>query len=179
MWPCYCQLIHIPLPQHHNNTTITNNNHDDNYDNIDYHNDDGHHNCHNNFITTKKKAARMKTSPNNAFGIIWAQVSFIYSPFVLFDANKCFIVSTVCIYDVCERERVGRPETTKTGPNNVSHVVWALGESFSIPLYYLILNNFLLPIQVVNYEIPDTQRDLKLETQCVSSFRSTTTTLHH
>ena len=90
-----------------------------------------HHNCHNNFIMTKKKAARMKTSPNNASGIIWAQVSFIYSPFVLFDANKCFIVSTGCIYDIHEREWVGRPETTKTGPNNVSHIVWAPGESFS------------------------------------------------
>ena len=50
---------------------------------------------------------------------------------------------------------------------------------FLLPLYYLILNKFLLPIQVVNYEIPDTQRDLKLEMQRVLSFRSTTTTLHH
>ena len=38
---------------------------------------------------------------------------------------------------------------------------------------------FLLPIQVVNYEIPNTQRDPKLETQRVLSFRSSTTTLHH
>ena len=74
----------------------------------------------------------MKTSPNNASGVVWAQVSFIYSPFVLFDANKCFIVSTGCIYDIRERERVGRPETMKMGPNDVRHVVWALGESFSI-----------------------------------------------
>ena len=73
----------------------------------------------------------MKTGPNNASGIVWAQVSFIYSPFVLFDANKCFIVSTGCIYDITEREQVGRPEMTKTGLNDVSHVVWALGESFS------------------------------------------------
>ena len=50
---------------------------------------------------------------------------------------------------------------------------------FLLPSYYLILNRFPLPIQVVNYEIPDTQRDLKLETCCISSFRSTTTTLHH
>ena len=113
-----------------NNTMITNNNHDDNHDDIDYHDDDGHHNHHNNFIMTKKKAARMKTGPNNASGIVWAQVSFIYSPFILFDANKCFLVSTGCIYDIHKREQVGRPETTKTGPNNMSHVVWALGESF-------------------------------------------------
>ena len=73
-----------------NNTTITNNNHNNNHDNIDYHNNDGHHNRHNNFITTKKKAARMKTGPNNASGVVWAQVSFIYSPFVLFDAKGLF-----------------------------------------------------------------------------------------
>ena len=164
---------------YHNNTTITNNNHDDNHDDINYHNDDGHHNCHNNFIMTKKKAVRMKTSPNNTSDVVWAQVSFIYSPFILFDANKCFIVSTGCIYNICEREQVGRLETMKTGPNDTSHVVWALGESFLFPLYYLILNKFLLPIQVVNYEIPNTQRDPKLKMHCISSFRSTTTTLHH
>ena len=50
---------------------------------------------------------------------------------------------------------------------------------FLLPSYYLILNRFILPIQVVNYEIPDTQRDLKLKTCHISSFRSTTTTLHH
>ena len=50
---------------------------------------------------------------------------------------------------------------------------------FLLPSYYLILNRFLLPILVVNYKIPDTQRDPKLKTQHVSSFRSTTTTLHH
>ena len=42
------------------------------------------------------------------------------------------VVSTGCIYDIHEREQVGRPETMKMGPNNVSHVIWALGESFSI-----------------------------------------------
>ena len=47
-----------------------------------------------------------------------------------------------------------------------------------MPSYYLILNRFLLPIQVVNYEIPNTQRDPKLEMRRVSSFRSSTTTLH-
>ena len=45
---------------------------------------------------------------------------------------------------------------------------------FLLPSYYLILNRFLLPIQVVNYEIPNTQRDHR-----ISSFRSSTTTLHH
>ena len=50
---------------------------------------------------------------------------------------------------------------------------------FLLPSYYLILNRFLLPIQVVNYKIPNTQRDLKLETRCVLSFRSSTTTLQH
>ena len=50
---------------------------------------------------------------------------------------------------------------------------------FLLPLYYLILNRFLLPIQVVNYEIPNTQRDPKLEMRRISSFRSSTTTLHH
>ena len=42
------------------------------------------------------------------------------------------LLSTGCIYDIHKREQVGRPETMKMGPNDVSHVVWALGESFSI-----------------------------------------------
>ena len=54
-------------------------------------------------------------------------------------------VSIGFIYDICERERVGRTGRTKTGPINVSCVVWALGELFSFfPSYYLIPIDFLL-----------------------------------
>ena len=101
-----------------NNTTITNNNHNHNHNHINYHdNDDSHHNHHNNFIMTKKKAARTKTSPGEFYYFS------LFSPFVLFDINKCFIVSTCCIYDIHEREWVGRPEMTKTGPNDMRCIV--------------------------------------------------------
>ena len=99
-----------------NNTMITNNNHKHNHNHINYHNDnghdddDGHHNHHNNFITTKKKAARTKTSPGEFY-------------FILFDTNKCFIVSTGCIYNIRKRECVGRPVMTKTGPNDARCVI--------------------------------------------------------
>ena len=63
------------------------------------------------------------------------------------------------------------------GPNDARRIVQAL--VFLLPSYYLILNRFLLPIQVVNYEVPNTQRDPKLEIHHISSFRSSTTILHH
>ena len=102
-----------------NNTTI---NHDDNHVDIDYHDDNGHHNCHNNFIMTKKRAARMKTGPNNASGIVWALVSFIFSPFILFDAHKCFIISTGCIYNIHEKGVGWKTRNNENGPKQcVSH----------------------------------------------------------
>ena len=41
------------------------------------------------------------------------------------------------IYDIRERERVGRSGTTKTGPNDTRRVVWALGEL--LYYYYFVL----------------------------------------
>ena len=56
-----------------------------------------------------------------------------------------FIVSIRSIYGICERERAGMPGTTKTGPYNTSHIVWALGESFFILFntnnFYIVSKN--------------------------------------
>ena len=41
----------------------------------------------------------------------------------------------------------------KTGPNDASSVVWALGEFLFFPSYFLIFITVLLHIYVVIYEI--------------------------
>ena len=43
-------------------------------------------------------------------------MSFLFSSFVLLETNEFFIVNIGCIYDIGERERVGRLGTTKMGP---------------------------------------------------------------
>ena len=51
------------------------------------------------------------------------------------------------VNDVHERERLGGLGKTKTGPNDVSCIVWALGLFFFLfPLYDLILTNVLLDL---------------------------------
>ena len=57
-----------------------------------------------------------EAGPNDMPDVVWAQVSFLFSSFVLLETNKFFIVNIGCIYNIGERERVGRPGTTKTGP---------------------------------------------------------------
>ena len=42
----------------------------------------------------------------------------------------------------------GRPVRRNMGPNNVSGIIWALGEFFFLPLFYSILTKVLL---VLNY----------------------------
>ena len=58
----------------------------------------------------------MKAGPNNVPDVVWAQVSFLFSSFVLLETNEFFIVNIGCIYNIGKRERVGRPGTTKMGP---------------------------------------------------------------
>ena len=58
----------------------------------------------------------MKAGPNNVRHVIWAQVSFLFSSFILLETNEFFIVNIGCIYDIGERERVGRLGMTKMGP---------------------------------------------------------------
>ena len=58
----------------------------------------------------------MKAGPNNVPDSIWAQVSFLFSSFVLLETKEFFIVNIGCIYNISERERVGRLGMMKTGP---------------------------------------------------------------
>ena len=83
---------------------------------------------------------------------------------IITDTIEVFIVNTGCIYDIGERERVGRPGTMKTGPNDASF--------FKISFILFDTNQYLLHIQAVNYKIDDTERD-----QSISSLWSTTTTI--
>ena len=69
--------------------------------------------------------------PNKVRCVIWAhRWVFIFFSFVLFYTKKYFIVAIGLIYNICQRERVGRMGAAKTGPNDVRHVVWALGDLF-------------------------------------------------
>ena len=70
---------------------------------------------------------------------------FFLSFFVLFNTNNFFIISIESIYGILERERAGMPGTTKKGPNDTRHIIWALGGSFFfLSLYYLILTIFFI-----------------------------------
>ena len=118
----------------------------------------------------------MKAGPNDVPDIVWAQVSFLFSSFVLLETNEFFIVNIGCICNIGERERVG---TTKMGPTMWDASFGPLVSLFLLfPSYYLILINILLHIQVVIYKIHETKRDRKLETCHVLSFRSTATASH-
>ena len=44
----------------------------------------------------------------------------------LFCTNKCFIVFIGFIYDIHQRERVGRMGAAKTSPNDASHIIWVM-----------------------------------------------------
>ena len=115
-----------------------------------------------------------KAGPNDMPDVVWAQVSFIFSSFVLLETNDCKYRFYLQYRWKGEGWKTGNDENR---PNNMRRVVWALGKSFLLfPSYYLILINILLHIQVVIYKIHKTERDWKLETRRVLSFRSTATT---
>ena len=71
-----------------------------------------------------------KMGPNNMRCIVWAlgEFFFFFFFFVLFYINGYFIVFIGCIYDLSEREMVRTTGRIKTGPNDVRHFVWSLGE---------------------------------------------------
>ena len=106
----------------------------------------------------------MKAGPNDAPDIIWAQVSFLFSSFILLETNDCKYRLYLQYRRKGERWKTRNDENR---PNDARHVVWALGKSFLLfPSYYLILINILLHIQVVIYKIHETERDqTRLELQ--------------
>ena len=52
-------------------------------------------------------------------------------------------------WGICKREGVGKLGMTKMGPNNVSHIVWALGEFFCFFLscYFILMDIYRLYLQ--------------------------------
>ena len=72
-----------------------------------------------------------------------------------------------------------KTQNNENRPNDVRHVIWALGKSFLLfPSYYLILINILLHIQVVIYKIHETERDqthleLQVNRYCLTPKSST------
>ena len=55
---------------------------------------------------------------------------------MLFYINGYFILFIGCIYNLGKREMVRTMGRIKTGPNDVRHVIWALGE-FCFVLFYI------------------------------------------
>ena len=88
----------------------------------------------------------MKTGPNNARSIVWALGEFFFLFFSYFLAYWLMFYSLYRIlftkYVTGEWWRVA---TTKTGPDNAGHVIWALDEwSFLFfSSYFLLLTRFL------------------------------------
>ena len=108
-----------------------------------------------------------ESCPNDAPDVIWAQVSFLFSSFVLLETNDC----KYRLYLQYRQHGEGwKTRNDKNRPNDARCVIWALGKSFLLfPLYYLILINILLHIQVVIYKIHETERDrmhLELQVNC-------------
>ena len=122
LWPCDYQLIDS------NNTTTNNNN--DNF------------NIHHLFITTKEKAAWTKAGPNDTPDVVWAQVSFLFSSFVLLETNDC----KYRLYLWYRRKGEGwKTRNNENRPNDARHVVWALGKSFLLfPSYYFDINQYFI-----------------------------------
>ena len=78
--------------------------------------------------------------------VVWTldESFFFLSFFILFNTNNFFLVSIRSIYGIHKRERAGMPGMTKKGPNDVFHVIWAIGEVFFLSSYYLILMIILM-----------------------------------
>ena len=94
-------------------------------------------------------------------------VIFLFSSFILLETNDCKYRLYLWYRRKGEVWKTGNDENR---PNNVRHIVWALGKSFLLfPSYYLILINILLHIQVVIYKLHETERDqmcLELQVNC-------------
>ena len=90
-----------------------------------------------------------KMGPNNVRHVIWAlgESSFFFL-FILFNTNNFFIVSIGYIYGIHRRKRAGMTRTTKTGQNDTSHVIWALGEFFFF--FFSLYSNIFIGSKLQN-----------------------------
>src|ERR1700678_3815932 len=81
--------------------------------------------------------------------VVWALGMFLFSFFrVLYILSSGFLFYLGCIYVLYAQEGFGWTAITKTGPNDIRHVVWALGTIFLIfnlfsRVLYILTNGFL------------------------------------
>ena len=95
---------------------------------------------------------------NDVRRVIWAHRWVFSSSFVLFYINGYFIVFIGFIYDICQRERVGRMGAAKTSPNDTSHVIWALRWVFFSFFVLLYTNEWFIVAIGFIYDICQRER---------------------
>src|SRR5271155_5494834 len=96
--------------------------------------------------------AIMKTGPKNIRHVFWAlgTIFLIFNFFsrVLYILTDGFLFYLGCIYVLYAQEGFGWTAITTTGPNDIRHIVWALGTIFLIfnffsHVLYILTNGFL------------------------------------
>ena len=76
-----------------------------------------------------------KKGPNDAFNVVWAiHKSFSFFFLCLF-LTVYFLLTNIMLPIECEI-RETKVETTKTGPNDAKHVVWAIGKFFFLTFMF-------------------------------------------
>src|ERR1700678_1357678 len=83
-------------------------------------------------LDRRRSRKRAQTMPDASFGPP-ALGMFLFSFFrVLYILTNGFLFYLGCIYVLYAQEGFGWTAITKTGPNDIRHVVWALGTIFLI-----------------------------------------------
>ena len=81
------------------------------------------------------RAIMMRKGPNNARHIVWALGECFLISFVFFDDNICFNADMTYNIQTTRLERLWKAKMVRKGPNDVSSIVWTLGECFSFVFY--------------------------------------------
>ena len=77
----------------------------------------------------------MRKGPNDVPGVVWALGECFLISFMFFDDNICFIADMAYNIKITQSERLWNVKMMRKGPNNVSSIIWALGECFSFAFY--------------------------------------------
>ena len=76
-------------------------------------------------------------------------------------------MSISSIYNIHEWEKDGRTGTTKTGPNEVRHIVWALGKHFSFFSFVLFdTNKYFIAFIGIILQISNRERSEASTSHC-------------
>ena len=77
----------------------------------------------------------MRKGQNDARHVVWALGECFLISFVFFDDNICFNADMTYNIQTMRLERLWKAKTVRKGPNDVSSIIWSLGECFSFAFY--------------------------------------------